>query len=259
TPGLWSSDFLFGQDALDNRAKMIATAVTQWNAGAVVQLMYHNCIPTRDETCSWNDIGGTSPQHLTDEQWAQLVTAGTALNQAWLARLDGLSVYFKTLQDAGVAPLFRPLHEMNQPIFWWAGRKGANGTLKLYQITHDYLVKTKGFDNIIWVWDIQDFASLSSDVKDYDPGPDYYDIAALDVYDGGYTTNDYSAMLGAAPGKLIAIGECEHPPTSNELSAQPLWAFFMLWPDFLDENAGTLPALYRAPNVVTEDQMPGWN
>jgi hypothetical protein len=32
----------------------------------------------------------------------------------------------------------------------------------------------------------------------------------------------------------------------------------MLWPDFLDENASTLPGLYGAKNVVTEDRMPGW-
>ena len=73
---------------------------------------------------------------------------------------------------------------------------GADGTRKLWQITYDYLTKTRGFDNIIWVWDM--------------------------------------------------------------LSKQPRWAFFMLWPDFIDENESVLPALYNAPNVITEDEMPGW-
>jgi len=147
---------------------------------------------------------------------------------------------------------------MNQGVFWWGGRGGADGTRRLYQITHDYLVQTKGFDNIIWVWDIQDFSTLAKDVGDYNPGDAYYDIAALDMYDGGYDAWKYDAMKGIAGGKPFAIGECEHPPTSAVLASQPKWAFFMLWPDFLDENAATLPALYTSANVVTEDAMPGW-
>jgi len=258
-PGLWSADFGFGSEGVDNRAGMIAEAENQWSQGAVVQLMYHNCIPTGDELCSWDDIGGATPQHLTDAQWSSLVTDGTALNQAWKGRLDTLSPFFADLQAKGVAPLFRPLHEMNQGIFWWAGRPGPTGTTKLFQITHDYLVGQKGFTNIVWVWDLQDFGTLSSDVNDYDPGPGYYDIAALDVYDGsGYTTDKYDLMTAKAGSKLFAVGECEHPPTGDVLAAQPGWVFFMLWPDFIAEDQADLPAIYAAPQVVTLGQMPGW-
>jgi mannan endo-1,4-beta-mannosidase len=257
-PAFYSADFGFGQDAVANRGKMIAEVKAEWSSGAVVQLMFHTCVPTRDELCSWDDIGGAAPQHLTDAEWKDLVTDGTALNGAWKARLDALSVFFADLKAAGVAPLFRPLHEMNQPVFWWAGRGGAAGTRKLFQLTHDYLVYTKGFDNIVWVWDLQDFGTLASDVSAYDPGALYYDIAALDVYDGGYDAWKYDAIRGVAGGKPIAIGECQTAPTSIELAQQPAWTFFMLWPDFLDQNAAALPALYHASNVVTLDGMPGW-
>jgi predicted chitinase len=257
-PALWSGDFLFGSDVAQ-RQTMINEAINEWHQGAVVQLMYHACIPTGDESCGWDDIGGANPQHLSDSQWTELVTDGTNLNAAWKARLDALSPFFQQLKSAGVAPLFRPIHEMNQGVFWWGGRGGANGTRKLYQITHDYLVNVKGFDNIIWVWDLQDFGSLSSDVSDYNPGPDYFDIAALDIYDGGYDQSKHDAIAGAAGGKFIAIGECSTPPTPGELANQPDWLFFMLWPDFIDQNQGALPGLYAAPNVITRDQMPGWS
>ena len=258
--GLWSADFGFGQDSVGNRQKMIQEAKRQWGQGAIVQMLYHNCIPTRNELCSWDEIGGSNPQHLSDDDWNALITDGTSLNAAWKARLDGLSMFFAELETAGVAPLFRPLHEMNQGVFWWGGRGGPNGTRRLFQLTHDYLVHTKGFDNIIWVWDVQDFGSLSSDVSDYDPGQDYYDIAALDVYDGGYAQWKYDAMRGAAGSKPIALGECAVVPSAAELAQQPEWVFFMLWPDFLqdNENAGRLVPLYEAPNVITRDQMPGW-
>ena len=258
TPGLWSADFGFGQSAVDNRALMITEAKKQWSDGAIVQIMYHTCVPTRDELCEWDDIGGAHPQHLTNDQWGQLVTDGTDLNKAWKGRLDTLSVFFADLKAAGVAPLFRPLHEMNQGAFWWGGRGGAEGTRKLWQITHDYLTKTQGFDNLVWVWDVQDFVTLDSDINDYNPGLDYFDVAALDMYEAGYIQHNYDLMLSAAGGKPIAIGECQKLPTSALLAKQPKWAFFMLWPDFIDENKGVLPALYNAPNVITEEQMPGW-
>src|SRR5258706_15637723 len=99
---------------------MATEAVKQWNAGAVVGLMDHACGRTRDELCTWDDIGGAAPQHLSASQWGDLLTPGTALYKAWIARLDALSAVFQTLKDAGVAPLFRPFHEMNQCVFWWS-------------------------------------------------------------------------------------------------------------------------------------------
>ena len=81
----------------------------------------------------------------------------------WLSRLDRIAVFpCGILKDHGVEVLWRPLHEMNQAAFWWAGRPGPDGTRKLYQITHDYFVKTKGLSNLIWVWGMQDFASSES-------------------------------------------------------------------------------------------------
>ena len=255
---LWSADFGFGKDAVDNRGTMIAEAKKQWSAGAVVQVMYHACAPTGDELCSWDDVGGNNPKHLTDAEWSELVSDGTALNAAWKARLDALAPFFADLRAAGVAPLFRPLHEMNQGVFWWGGRGGPAGTRKLFQLTHDYLVQKKGFDHLIWVWDIQDFGSLATDANDYDPGQAYYDIAALDVYGGGYTQDKYDVMKKVAGSKPIAIGECEHPPSGDVFGAQPDWAFFMLWPDFIAENAAVLPGVYALPRMITREQMPGW-
>ncbi|MCE9573180.1 MAG: hypothetical protein K8W52_08490 [Deltaproteobacteria bacterium] len=257
-PALYSADFGFGAEMVDNRATMIAAIKDQWAKGAVVQLMYHTCVPTRDEYCGWDDIGGANPAHLDDASWNQLVTDGTALNQAWKARLDTLAGFLADLKAAGVAPLFRPLHEMNQGVFWWGGRGGPNGTRKLFQITHDYLVNVKGLDNIIWVWDVQDFGSLATDVNDYNPGAAYYDIAALDIYDGGYSAAKYAAMKQVAGTGLIAVGECATVPTPAELDAQPDWSFFMLWPDFIDQNQGGLQTTYAAPRVLTRDELPGW-
>jgi hypothetical protein len=257
-PAFWEGDFGFGKNA-DARAQMIAEAKAQWAAGAVVGLMYHACPPTRDEHCAWPDIGvkGRSAQ-LTDAQFAELTTPGTPLYEAWIHRLDALAAYLQQLRAAGVGVVFRPLHEMNQCVFWWACHKGPNGSARLYQITHDYLVKDKGLDNLVWVYSVQDFATLGSDLGEYSPGPGDFDIVALDVYGGRYAAANYTRLLDFAHGKLIAIGECKVLPSPSELASQPRWSYVSLWPDFVSQNASTLPALYRAPNVVTLDKMPGW-
>jgi len=145
---------------------------------------------------------------------------------------------------------------MNQGAFWWGGRPGQNGTVKLYQISHDYLVKTKGLTNLIWVWNLQDFSTLATDLNNYDPGNDYWDVLTLDVYgsDGNrYTSAKYNLIKNKAAGKPIGIGECDVLPTANLLQSQPLWTYFMGWADLTQSsNSNTaIHTLFNAPNVLT--------
>lgn len=257
---LWGGDFGFGSGFVNNRNIMIGEAKKQYAKGAVPTLMYHACSPARDEYCTWDDIGGSRPAKLSEAQFKELLTPGTALYNSWIGRLDKLAVHFQDLKNNNVVVLFRPLHEINQCVFWWSCHKGPYGSAQLFRLTRDYLVKTKGLDNIIWVWNVQDFTSLNTDVDAYTPGPDYFDIASLDVYNTGYTTGNYNTMLRIAAGKLIAIGEDQFVPSPTLLAQQPKWLFQMLWPDFIDDprNRSGLPPLYQAGNVLTLDEMPGW-
>ncbi|MGI4870910.1 MAG: discoidin domain-containing protein [Janthinobacterium lividum] len=260
-PALWSGDFLFSTDDVANRQTMINEAKAQWARGSLINIMFHACPPTQAEPCQWQ---GGVVSSLTNTQWQQLITDGTQLNNNWKARLDVLAGYLQDLKNNGVEVYFRPLHEMNQGQFWWAGRTGANGTAKLFQLTHDYLRNTKGLTNLIWVWDLQDFSSLSSDLTAYNPGSGYWDILAMDMYssDGqGYTTAKYTAMVNAAGGKPVVIGECDVLPTPSLLAAQPKWGFFMGWSElvFNKNSTAAIQQTYGASNVVTQNEMPGWN
>jgi mannan endo-1,4-beta-mannosidase len=261
TPGLWSGDFLFQANNIKARWDMIRRAEKAWQQGSLVNIMWHTCSPVNEEPCQWNDKGVLS--ELTDEQWTSLITDGSEINKVWKKRLDDIAVYLQYLEDKGVEVLFRPFHEMNQPVFWWAGRKGSNGTARLYQITRDYLQKDKGLTNLIWVWDVQDFGSLTSDLTDYNPGSDYWDILAMDMYGSdqkGYTLEKYNACVAAAAGKPIAIGECQQLPTAEELKDQPKWTFFMSWAELTVKHnpLEQIKKLYESPNVITLEEMPGW-
>jgi mannan endo-1,4-beta-mannosidase len=260
-PALWGGDFLYESDAIQNRPNVIRYLMNGWKGGAVVSLMYHACPPNQDEACGWD--GGVLST-LSDAEWSDLVTDGGSLNQIWKSRLDSIAPYFQQLKDAGMAALFRPHHEMNQGVFWWGGRPGPDGTAKLYRITHDYLVNTKGLDNIVWVWSMQDIWDNSTNSWNFDaynPGDGYWDVMSLDFYDGnGYTADKYAAMLAVAGAKPIAIGECPILPTPDELSAQPRWVYFMGWSELVQQNDSdaSITATYTASDVLTEDEMPGW-
>lgn len=258
-PGLWSGDFLFQQDNIDNRQLMINEAVKQWQKGSLINIMWHACNPAMLEPCGWNKSGVLSK--LTDDQWKEITTDGSPLNKVWKQRVDEVCVYLQQLKEKGVEVLWRPMHEMNQGVFWWGGRPGPDGTLKLYQMMHDYMTKEKKLTNLIWVWDIQDFGTLANDAKVYNPGDKYWDVAALDVYDKtGYTPEKYAVMQSVSNGKPIAIGECSKFPSADILLAQPKWTFFMVWSEleFKDNTIDEIKAIHTAPNVITLDKMPGW-
>lgn len=252
-PALWSGDFLFSSSDVENRWNMIYECKNQWENGSIVQLMLHVTPPTQQEAGNWD---GGVVSHLSDEQWNSLITDGGELNKAWKTRLDTYSVYLQYLKDNGVPVLFRPFHEMNQGIFWWAGRKGSSGTAALYRLTRDYLENEKGLDNIIWVWDVQD---LSYDWSEYNPGDEYWDIFAVDVYNSDYFTSyKYDQALMVAGNKLIAIGECDKLPTASQLKEQPRWSFVMSWAELtFSYNTNTeIQNLYWAENVIVRNELP---
>ena len=259
-PGMWSGDFLFQADNINNRQIMVDEAVNQYKKGVMVNLMWHSCNPALAQPCGFDSNGVLSK--LTDAQWTELTTDGTAMNTKWKGLVDEICVYLQQLKDKNIEVLWRPYHEMNQGSFWWGGRPGANGTRKLYQMLHDYMTNTKKLTNLVWVWDMQDFGSLADDMNSYNPGDAYWDIAALDIYDGsGYSKAKYDIMVAAAKGKPIAIGECDKLPSADVLYTQPKWTFFMSWSELTYEKNtdAQIQALYNSPNVVSLDKMPGWN
>jgi len=255
-PALWSGDFLFQQNNIDERWTMIHEAKKQWDQGAVINLMWHACPPDEGEPCRWDP--GLLNAQLDDEQWAELIRDGTSLNSAWKKRMDEIGVYLSYLEENGVEVLFRPFHEMNQGLFWWGGRPGPEGTAKLFRITHDYFTSTLGLTNLIWVWDMQD---LSRDFELYNPGNEYWDIFGFDIYDQGYDPSWYNYIISVIGDRPMAIGECGKLPTTDILATQPRWVFFMPWAELVKESNSTeeIIELYKDTRIITLDEMPGWN
>ncbi|WP_426503592.1 lectin [Dactylosporangium sp. McL0621] len=233
TPGLWGGDFLFAASDVNARQTMVSEAIRQWQGGSIVALTWHMCPPTVGSTCGWDSNGVLS--HLSDTQWSQLITDGSALNTAFKNRLNEAVPYLRQLQSAGVPVLFRPIHEMNEGWSWWGGRPGANGSRRLFQIVHDYYT-AQGLSNLVWVWNVKD-VSMGS-IGDYWPGASYVDVASLDIWVKlAPSASDYQAMLNVAGGKPIALAEVGQVPSVALLNAQPRWTYFMVWAEYLQDPA----------------------
>jgi len=264
-PGLWGGELGFRADDVNNRQTMINQARTEWTNGSLVALTWHMCRPDV-ATCEFN--GGVNGSQLSAAEWSQLITTGTALNNAYKAKLETAVPYLLQLRDAGIPVLFRPLHEMSEGWAWWGGRSGADGSARLYRITHDYLL-SRGLTNLIWVWNVKDNGNSSS-VAGFYPGDAYVDVVTLDPWVNGYPQQDwYNAIVNVAHGKPVALAEVGNVPSPAQLSAQPLWSYFMIWAEYLTScncnsalqttfgNSRTLNQGQFTIPVVTPPSSPG--
>ncbi|PJI93576.1 glycosyl hydrolase [Luteimicrobium subarcticum] len=273
-PALYSADFLTG-GTVAYRQNMIDEVKRQWANGNLVQIMFHVSPPqytvAQEAQGGWGGDTGPetmpSPNHvysyLYQDQFDQLLTDGTPIHENWEQRMDEYARYLQQLEDAGVTVMLRPFHEMNQHVFWWGGRPDdpstpqVEGSPALYRMFHDYLVKTKGLTNIVWVWDVQDLPDDygyadgdakfdryegvpgglaeydANDWRSFDPGKDYYDVLAVDYYDLDKYQQKYydqaSAIATEDGGKPMIIGETFYLPTAEQEAAAPKYTLAMPW------------------------------
>lgn len=239
TPGLWGSDFMFGNNEIKWRDRMIDTAKQQWVNGSFVTIMMNVCPPYRDENCEWTGRPDSVESGLDDTQWWSLLTEGQTLNRRWKQRLDLYASFLKKLQDDNIICMFRPFQEINGDWFWWAGK--GERSRRLYQMTHNYMTRTKGLNSLIWVWTLSD--SVTNDLagaETYWPGHEYVDIAALDIYNHDNNRQakpeQYSRMQQiTSNGKLLALGETGRIPSPATLDQQPKWVYFLQWVEHLTD------------------------
>jgi mannan endo-1,4-beta-mannosidase len=251
-PGLWGGDMMFNPADVANRQAVINEAKAQWAAGSLVALTWHACSPTVGATCAFD--GGVKTT-ITNAQFTEIVTGGTALNNTWRSRMAAVVPYLKQLKDAGIPVLWRPFHEMNETWNWWGGRPGANGGAKIFQQMHDYFT-SQGLDNLIWVWNVQD--NPTANWAQYYPGNTYADVVSLDVWWKGLpSAADYSQIQAVAGGKPIALAETGKVPTAALLTSQPRWTYFMVWSEQLlgSNTTAEIQAAYANPRVLNRGEI----
>ncbi len=253
-PGIFGQDFGFSggddKDSALGRPSMIQEVIRQYRHGAMIALTWHSVRPTDDEPVTFHD---SVQGHLTDWEWRQLLTPGTDLNARWRRQVDRIAGYLKELQDAGVPVLFRPYHEMNGKWFWWGGRPGSDGSAALYRQIYDRYVHVHHLNNLVWVWNVNSPSASAGPVADYFPGSAYADVLTMDIYEP-FRQEFYDQMVALADPlhKPIALAEIGTLPTLTTLTAQPRWAYFMMWSGFAEgaNSLDQLQMIFHAPNII---------
>lgn len=100
-PALWGTDFIMnGME--DPGQRIVKEAIKKNSEGYLVTLMWHEGRPTDQPPYGWKE---SVQGKLTDAQWQELITPGTALHQKWLKDIDRIAGYLKQLQEAHVPVL----------------------------------------------------------------------------------------------------------------------------------------------------------
>jgi mannan endo-1,4-beta-mannosidase len=257
SPEIWGSDF--GNYYREgNPESLINEAVQRYKDGYIVTLMWHTGRPQDNPPFDW----ATSTQgEMSDQEWKDLTTPGTALHDKWISRTDSIASYLKQLRDLNIPVLWRPYHEMNGIWFWWGDKKGEEGFAKLWKMMYDRFVNVHHLDNLIWVWNTNAPRDLENDeayaYELYFPGLDYVDVLAADVYHNDYRQEHHDQLVELAGGKLISLGEVGELPTPEILDEQPMWTWFMVWSRWIETHntPEKVKAIYNDPRTLSHGEV----
>ncbi len=262
-PAVFGQDFGFSEpgtwDGINFRQRIVDEAIRRYSEGFIITIMWHAVRPIEDEPVDFrNSIQG----ELTDQEWQDLVTPGTEINEKWKSQVDVIAWFLKQLQYAGVPVLWRPYHEMNGDWFWWGKKKGENGYKKLYRMLFDRLVNFHHLNNLIWVFNANEVKENVDSYAAYYPGNDFVDILATDVYTEGFNQENYDELLELAANKPIALGEVGAVPTPEILQNQPRWTWFMVWGESFSggfQSFKRFHDIYENDQTVTLEELPWVN
>jgi mannan endo-1,4-beta-mannosidase len=258
-PAVFGMDFGFSEpgtwDGINYRQQLVDEAIRRFSEGFIVTLMWHAVRPIEDEPVNFREsIQG----ELTDDEWRDLITPGTEINEKWKSQVDVIAFFLKQLRDAGVPVLWRPYHEMNGDWFWWGKKSGEDGYKKLYRMLFDRLTKFHKLNNLIWVFNANEVKLGVDDYETYYPGDDVVDILATDVYTEGFNDMNYEQLLALAKNKPIALGEVGAVPSVDILINQPKWTWFMVWgePGGGFQGYKNFRDVFYSDQAITHDELP---
>ncbi len=178
--------------------------------------------------------------------------------------IDHISKLFLSLQNQGVACIWRPLHEASGGWFWWGANSGPE-YVALYRLVYDRMVNVNGVRNLIWVWNTEGCQDL-----DWYPGDDVVDIIGIDKYNDAYDyQSNYSLFdqIAANFGTKKMLTLSENGPImdiTQEFQDQAVWSWWMTWYQSWSSNMAdkTSDAEWKkvmaSDSVITLEDMVDW-
>ncbi|UKS26946.1 glycoside hydrolase family 26 protein [Paenibacillus sp. HWE-109] len=273
-PAMIGFDFYYNvTDASDLshwRSFVVDHATEYWKKGGLVTISWHetNPLDTIADAGGWNSVNSS----MSQADFNSLTTPGTPLYNKWLAHIDTMAGYLKSLRDQGVVVLWRPYHEMNIG-FWWGGKTGASYK-KLWENMYDRYTNYHGLNNLIWVWAParDDNNAVNSN---YYPGPSYVDLGGADIYADvsgnakfANANNELASVMG---NKRYGLSEVGLLPTQSAVQTTFDYTWFLVWAigwaDNLfygypangpGNNTYSITPFYNNAITITRDEVPSF-
>ena len=251
----------------DYTEKAVDIAKTTWKKGGIPAFTWHWRPGDEVEFYvkgahdTYTEFDFTEAFVTGTTNWDTVSTAYKAL----VGDIDLVSKIFLDLQKDGVAAIFRPLHESGGNWFWWSTHTGKQFAA-LYQLLYERMVFKNGVNNLIWVFNPKDAATMS-----WTPGETYYDVLSVDIYN---KANDHqsnsSAFIDltnkAGTNKLISLSENGPIPDATKMYEDgATWSWWMPWYDswsagYISQTAADVWTKNMADErIITLDEMPGWD
>lgn len=175
-----------------------------------------------------DDAAADAKGGLTDFEWEELLTPGTALNARWAAQVDAAARALRELEKSGVAVLWNPYPEGNGKACWWAGRKGIHGSAELYRMLFERLTKQDGVRNLVWEWQAAAPSFGTGETgpfSDYFPGYLYTDAVAMGLHGGPMRFRMDGLLREFALGKPMGAVYQGHLPGPESVEG---WSWFVV-------------------------------
>ena len=257
--------------------RTVAGAKAWWEKGGIVTMQCHWIHPANPDGSAWRGKHGRKSASPPFDFEAAL-KPGTPQHEQLMRDLEGHADYLKQLADARVPVLWRPFHEIDGGWFWWTDQEQPENTAALWRLMFKYFTQERDIHNLIWVYSAalrcgkgkEGVANVELRKRFY-PGAEYVDIAGIDIYPNEYIglgkpqddtyRASFEAMLQLAPGKMIALCECEAIPNPDKIATEgPKWLYCLpWWPVGKKHTAEWVKKTYEHPAFVTLDELPKWN
>jgi len=272
-PAVLGSDFLYRDGAACSAVTPSTTrAIAYWNAGGITMFRYHMGMPGSGLTCTADCYQGSNCAEPTSMPsgsfFTNVVTAGTPENTSLNAKLDYVAVQIEAMKAANVPVLLALYHE-TQPNgwFWWAQTSSGSAFVNLWTYSFNYLTKTKGLTNIVW---LMPFSGSPSSA--FYPGKAYVDVGGPDEYTQPSNLATFNASTNYNPAATIFGSSMPIALHETGTAVQPdymfpstaPWVLWNIWATyentaqsgFTFNTLDSLKAAYASQYTITRDEIP---
>ena len=227
---------------------MRASAIAHHERGGVITFSWHPMNPL---------TGGNTWDTTSTEVVASILPGGEKheMFMGWLSKAADFLESIKDAEGNSIPMIFRPWHEHTRDFFWWGQNLSTTEQyIALWRMTHDYMTKERGLDNLVWSYSPDAGGLTDTNFGEKWPGDEYVDMVGIDFYQ--FTPNEVyvnrtrhclelTRKFAEEHGKLMAVTEAGYEGVKYEkwwtevlypaIKDFPV-SYVLVWRNACDEN-----------------------